>query len=166
MKVILRKGVLCSFVILNFLIINTSNAQYPTTRTTLDFEVTVEDSIDVGIEGAKLDFGNILKNSKQLQIAKGNIRLKTSADKEMSVTAAFRDGQLDGDYTKFELFKDGGTTGDALNVHIRNVEKFILLKGEDLIPITGEIREVGNITLGKYEKTIKVDLNISPVSPI
>lgn len=166
MKVMLRKGVLGSFIVLNFLIINTSNAQYPTTRTTLDFEVTVEDSIDVGIEGAKLDFGNILKNSKDLQIAKGNIRLKTSADKKMSVTAAFRDGQVDGDYTKFELFKDGGTTGDALDVHIRNVEKFILLKGEDLIPITGEIREVRNITLGKYEKTIKVDLNISPVSPI
>lgn len=166
MKVILRKGVLCSFIILNFLLISTLNAQYPTTDVELNFEVIVEDSIDVGIEGAKLDFGNILKNSKQLQIAKGNIRFKTTYDKKMSITATFRDGQIEGDYTKFELFKDGGNTGDTLDVYLHNVEKFILLKGEDTLPIIGEIREVGNITLGKYEKTIKVDLNISPVSPI
>lgn len=166
MKIIFRKGVLYIFLILNFLLVNISNAQYPITTSAINFEVVVEDSIDTGIEGGKLDFGNILKNSNQLQTARGNIRFKTSLDKKMSITATFRDGEEAGEYIKFKLFKDGGNSGDSLNVYLQKIEKVILLKDEDKIPIMGEIREVGNIPLGRYEKTIKVDLNVSPVSPI
>lgn len=136
----------------------------PTTTVDIKFDLEVTDTVKV--EPVYLDFGNILKNSNQKVTAQSYFNLSGGFEQDMLVSTSYNEGQSEGDYTKVEVPKLNGGSSDKLDVYLYNIKNRILSSGEYKIPVIGEIREVGNIELGKYEKTLKMNVEIQPISPI
>lgn len=154
-------------IILNFLfcISTFTIAQVvPTAVAEVEFELEVTDTIKV--EPVYLDFGNILKNSKTLNTAQSYFNLSASLKEDMLISTTYSEGTKSDDYTKIEIFKQGGKPTDKLEVYLYNIKNSILSSGDYQIPIIGEIREVKDIELGKYEKTIRMNVELKPISPI
>lgn len=154
-------------VILNFLCgtnLLAITPDVPTATVNITFNLEVTDTIKV--DPVYLDFGNILKNSSELHTAQSYFNLSAGFQQDMLVSTSFNDGVNDGRYTKVEVNKADGISSDVLNVYLHNIENKILKSGEYKIPVIGEIREVGDIALGKYEKTIKMNVEIQPILPI
>ena len=162
-----RNIVLLFGIFLKFLNIEASilkNSNVPTTTVSIDFELEVTDSLKV--DPVYLDFGNILKNSNHRITAQSYFNLSKVADQDMLISTSYNEGKLEGDYTKIEVPKLNGGSSDKLDVYIYNIKDRILSSGEYKIPVVGEIREVGNIELGQYEKTLRMNVVIQPISPI
>lgn len=167
----LKENMIFFTMILSFLLINNlvvakiiNGVEVPTTTKEIEFELEVIDTVK--IEPVHLDFGNILKNSTKLIGTTSYFELSGAYLQDMFISTSFQNGIEDGDYTKFEVFREGMSSGDFLNVYLYNIKPRILSSGETRIPIVGEIREVGDIALGKYEKIVVMDIIIAPVSPI
>lgn len=153
-------------IILNFLFcMNTFiiAQAIPTATAEIEFELEVTDTVKV--EPVYLDFGNILKNSNTLNTAQSYFNLSAGFKQDMLITTTYSEGVQVGEYTKIDVPKQGGKSTDKLDVYLYNIKDRVLSSGEYKIPIIGEIREVGDIELGKYEKTIKMDVIITPISP-
>ncbi|MGL5208440.1 hypothetical protein [Cetobacterium sp.] len=153
-------------IILNFLFcMNTFiiAQAIPTATAEIEFELEVTDTVKV--EPVYLDFGNILKNSNTLNTAQSYFNLSTGFKQDMLITTTYNEGVQVGEYTKIDVPKQGGKPTDKLDVYLYNIKDRVLSSGDYKIPIIGEIREVGDIELGKYEKTIKMDVIITPISP-
>lgn len=168
---IFKKNMLFFTIILNFLLINSlliakvvNGVEVPTATREIEFELEVQDTINV--EPVYLDFGNILKNSKDMVTANSYFKLAGAYAQDMFLSTSFEGGTIEGFYTKFQVFREGNTSGDSLDVYLYNIDSRILSSGETKIPVVGEIREVSDIALGKYEKTVKMNVIITPVSPI
>ncbi|WP_448820823.1 hypothetical protein [Cetobacterium sp.] len=162
-----RNIILLFSIFLKFLNIEASllkNSDIPTATVDIRFDLEVTDTVKV--EPVYLDFGNILKNSNKLNTAQSYFNLSASFRQDMIVSTSYDTGTLEGEYTKITIAKADGTPSDKLDVYLHNIKDRILSKGEYKIPIVGEIREVGNVSLGKYEKTIKMNVEIQPISPI
>ncbi len=154
-------------IILNFLFcMNTfiMAQKIPIATAEIEFELEVTDTVKV--EPVYLDFGNILKNSNNLNTAQSYFNLSAGVKQDMLISTTYSEGIQEGEYTKIEVQKQGGKPTDKLDVYLYNIKNNILTSGDYKIPIIGEIREVGDIELGKYEKTIKMDVMITPISPI
>lgn len=138
-------------------------ADIPKKTVDIEFEVEVKDTVAVDV--AYLDFGNILKNSRQKISALSYLNLKTEYQKDMKMTTSFKNGTIEGEYTKFQLNKKDGSSNptDLIDVYLYNIKSQTLKTGDKKIPIIGEIREVGDISLGKYEKTVTMDIEINPI---
>lgn len=139
------------------------NSNVPTTTKEIKFELEVTDSLKV--DPVYLDFGNILKNSSDLRIAQSYFDLSGTFKKDMLITTSYSEGDVEGDYTKIQLVKNENGVMNILEVYLKNLKSKILSSGEYKVPIVGEIRKVGDISLGKYEKTIKMNVEIQPISP-
>lgn len=168
---IFKKNMLFFTIVLNFLLINSlliakvvNGVEVPTATREIEFELEVQDTISV--EPVYLDFGNILKNNKNLVTANSYFILTGAYTQDMLLSTSFENGTIEGSYTKFQIFREGNTAGDSLDVYLYNIDSRILSSGETKIPVVGEIREVKDITLGKYEKTVKMNVIITPMSPI
>lgn len=162
-----RNMILLFSIFLKFLNIEASilkNSNVPMTTVDINFELEVTDSLKV--DPVYLDFGNILKNSSSLNIAQSYFYLSGGFKQDMLVSTSYSDGTKEGEYTKVIVSKLNGTNLDKLDVYLYNIKDRVLSSGEYRIPVIGEIREVGNVELGKYEKTIKMNVEIQPISPI
>lgn len=153
-------------IILNFLygtslLAITSNI--PTTTVDIKFDLEVTDTIKV--EPVYLDFGNILKNSNTLNTAQTYFNLSGAFQQDMLINTSYSDGVVEGEYTRVEIPRLNGISNDKLSVYLHNIKNRVLSSGEYRIPIVGEIREVGDIELGRYEKTIKMEVLAIPVLP-
>lgn len=161
-----RNIILLFSIFLKFLNVEASilkNSNIPTTTKEIKFELEVTDSLKV--DPVYLDFGNILKNSNDKQTSLAYFNLATTYDQNMLVTTSYQDqdGTVEGDYTKIKVpKKENGNSEDVLDVYLYNLKSQTLNAGEHKIPIIGEIRSVGNISLGKYEKTVKMNVIINP----
>lgn len=154
-------------IILNFLYgtsILATTSNIPTTTVDIKFDLEVTDTVKV--EPVYLDFGNILKNSDRLNTAQSYFNLSAGFQQDMLITTSYVGGTVEGDYTKIVVPRLNGNSSDKLDVYLHNIKNRILVSGDYKIPIVGEIRKVDNIELGKYEKTIKMDVEIQPVLPI
>lgn len=141
------------------------NSNVPTTTVDIEFELEVTDSLKV--DPVYLDFGNILKNSKDKQTSVAYFKLATTYNQNMLVTTSYQGGVMEGDYTKIQVpKKENGSATDILDVYLYNLRSQSLSAGSYKIPVIGEIRNVGNISLGAYEKTVTMDVIIQPMSPI
>lgn len=138
--------------------------QEPVAKEDIIFEVQVTEATSV--EAAELNFGNILKNSNQVQTARSSFNLKTSYSEDMLVSTSYRNTQEVGDFSKLIIYQKGMTSGDSLEIYLSKLKKNRIAKGEIKIPILGEIRSVGDIQLGAYEGTVIMDVEINPVNPI
>lgn len=163
-----RNIILLFSIFLKFLNIEASilkNPNIPTTRVDINFELEVTDSLKV--DPVYLDFGNILKNSNDLHTARSYFNLSGAFKQDMLVSTNYSEGKIEGAYTKIQVpKKEAGLPTDVLEVYLKNIKSRIFSTGEYRIPIDGEIRQVGNIGLGKYEKTIEMNVEVQPVSPI
>lgn len=142
-------------------------SKVPTTTKEIEFTLEVLES--VGVEPLWLDFGNILKNSNFLYKAQSYLNIEGKFKEDMYVSTSFDEGIREGDYTKIQIGLENTTnssTNEKLDVYIKNMEKQIIKMDETKLPVLGEIRNVGNIELGKYNKTIKMNVVLTPVSPI
>lgn len=139
----------------------------PTTRKEIEFTLEVLDSVHV--EPLWLDFGNILKNSNKLYKAQSYLNIEGKFQGENYITTSFNGGVKEGDYTKLQIELDNSTSSipnKSLDVYIKNIENQIIKPGDTKIPIIGEVRSVGNIELGKYSRTVRMDVIMTPISPI
>lgn len=163
-----RNMILLFSIFLKFLNVEASilkNSNVPTTTKEIEFELEVTDSLKV--DPVYLDFGNILRNSKDKRTSVAYFNLATTYTHDMLVSTSYQEGNIEGEYTKIEVPKKGDVNNlNVLDVYLYNLNSQKLSAGLHKIPIIGEIREVGNISLGKYEKTIKMDVMIQPISPI
>lgn len=163
-----RNIILLFGIFLKFLNIEASilkNSSIPTTTKEIEFELEVTDSLKV--EPVYLDFGNILKNTKEKQTSIAYFNLSTTYEQNMLVTTSYPEGDVEGDYTKIKVpKKENPSSTDVLDVYLYNLSSQNLSAGSYKIPVIGEIREVKNVGLGKYERTIKMDVLIQPVLPI
>lgn len=161
---IYRNIILLFSIFLKFLNVEASilkNSNIPTTTKEIEFELEVTDSLKV--DPVYLDFGNILKNSRDKQTSLAYFNLATTYDQNMLVTTSYQEGTIEGDYTKIQVpKKENGSAKDILDVYLYNLKSQTLSAGEHKIPIIGEIRSVGDISLGKYEKTVKMNVIINP----
>lgn len=156
-------------IILNFIIVNiiygVNSVNLPITTENIEFELEVLDTVKV--EPVFLDFGNILKNSNVLQTKVTYFNLAGAYKQDMLLTTKYSEGTVEGEYTKIQVLKKkSGIAADVLDVYLYNINSRILTTGEYKIPIIGEIREVKDIGLGEYEKTIRMDVELQPISPI
>lgn len=136
----------------------------------IKFEIEIQDGFL--IEGAELDFGNLLRGTNKTVRVKDNINLKTTYERDMIVKIQYEESESieEEGYSKFQIFPKESNeveeNSDYLDVYIQNVEDMVLKAGEYKIPIIGEIREVGkDIKLGKYERILKANVTISSVIP-
>lgn len=162
-----RSLILLFSIILKFLNVEASvlnNLNIPTTTVDIEFNLEVTDTVKV--EPVYLDFGNILKNSNRLNTAQSYFNLSAGFQQDVLISTSYKDGVVDGEYTKITIEKPNAAPSDRLDVYLYNIKDQILSRGEYKIPIIGEIREVGDIELGKYEKTTRMDVIIQPISPI
>lgn len=163
-----RNIILLFSVFLKFLYIEASilkNSNIPTTTVNINFELEVTDSLKV--DPVYLDFGNILKNSNEKQTSMTYFNLSTTYNQDMLVTTSYQGGDIDGNYTRIKVpKKENGNTSDILDVYLYNLNSQNLNAGSYKIPIIGEIRSVGDISLGEYERTITMDVIVQPISPI
>lgn len=153
-------------IILNFLYGTSLLAiasNIPTTTVNVKFDLEITDTIKV--EPVYLDFGNILKNSDRLNTALSYFNLSAGFQRDMLISTSYTGGQVEGDFTKIVVPKLNGSASDTLDVYLHNIKDRVLTSGEYKIPIVGEIRKVGNVGLGKYEKTIKMEVLVSPILP-
>lgn len=164
-----RKSIFFS-IILSFLIIKnhlngmTNTLNIPVAEKRIEFELEVTDSIKV--DPVHLDFGNILKNNQDIQTATSYYLLSSTYNDDMFIKTSFREGEKAQEYTKIKVpKKQNGLEKDYIDVYLKNLENRILPSGEYKVPIMGEIRGVGDISLGEYEKTVVMDVEITPVSP-
>lgn len=139
-------------------------ANIPKRTVDIEFEIEVEGTVAVDV--AYLDFGNILKNSKQKITALSYLELKTVYPNDMHMTTSFQGGTQEGEYTKYQLVKKGGSTnpGDIIDTYLYNIKSQVLQAGDKKVPIIGEIREVGDVSLGEYEKTVVMNIEINPIT--
>lgn len=157
-------------VVLNFLILKnylngmTNNLNIPVAEKKIEFELEVTDSLKV--DPVHLDFGNILKNTQDIQTATSYYLLSGTYKDSMFVKTSFRNGEKLQDYTKVKITKkENATKEDFIDVYLKNLENRVLPSGEYKIPVMGEIRNVGNIALGAYEETVIMDVEITPILP-
>ena len=170
MKKITKQMLLCFFVIV-LKALNTTNVEaslvtgksIPVTTKLIEFELQVTDSIL--IEPVYLDFGNIVKNSNDTKTANSFFYLSSSYANEMLVSSQYIGGVKEGEYTKYQVYKKGEVGGDFLDVYLHNIAARSLSPGENKVPIVGEIRGVGDVALGKYEKTVQMEVIIQPINP-
>ena len=159
-----RNIILLFSIFLKFLNIEASilkNSNVPTTTENIEFELEVTDSLKV--DPVYLDFGNILRNSKDKKTSVAYFNLSSTYDQNMLVNTSYLDGNIEGDYTKVRVSKkENADATDFLDVYLYNLKSQNLSAGTYKIPIIGEIREVGNIALGKYEKTVTMEVEINP----
>lgn len=167
---VFKKNMLFFAIILNLLLENNlliakviNGVEVPTATEQIEFEIEVQGTINV--DPVYLDFGNILKNSNDMVTANGYFNLAGAYTQDMFLSTSFEGGQIEGAYTKFQVSEKDPTSTDSLDVYLYNIDSRILSSGETKIPVVGEIREVGNIALGKYEKTVKMNVLITPISP-
>lgn len=162
---IYRNIILSFSIFLKFLNVEASilkNSNVPITTKDIEFELEVTDSLKV--DPVYLDFGNILKNSNKLNTAQSYFCLSGAFKQDMLVTTNYSEGAREGEYTKIQVpKKDSESSSDILDVYLKNINSSILSTGEYKIPVVGEIRKVGDISLGKYEKTIRMNVEIQPV---
>lgn len=170
MRKITKQMLLCFFTIilkaLNPINVNASlvtGKSIPTTTKLIEFELQVTDSILV--DPIYLDFGNIVKNSNDIKTANSFFYLSSSYANEMLVSSEYMGGVKEGEYTKFQVYKKGELSGDYLDVYLHNIAPRSLSPGENKVPIVGEIRGVGDVALGKYEKTVQMEVIIQPINP-
>lgn len=162
-----RNIILLFSIFLKFLNVEASilkNSNVPTTTKEIEFELEVTDSLKV--DPVYLDFGNILNNTKDKQTSVAYFNLATTYDQNMLITTSYQGGVIEGDYTKIEVPKKiNASSADVLDVYLYNLKSQNLSAGSYKIPVIGEIRSVGDISLGEYEKTITMDVLVQPVSP-
>lgn len=162
-----RNIILLFSIFLKFLNVEASilkNSNVPTTTKEIEFELEVTDSLKV--DPVYLDFGNILKNTKDKQTSVAYFNLATTYDQNMLITTSYQGGVIEGDYTKIEVpKKTNASSTDVLDVYLYNLKSKNLSAGSYKIPVIGEIRSVGDISLGEYEKTIMMDVLVQPVLP-
>lgn len=138
----------------------------------IKFEIEVQSSLNVGVDPVELDFGSIQRNSRETIKKEGDLKFKAAFDKDVQVRVEYEKAgdlmQNDPNYAKYQIEyvnKDGEKYDDKIDVYLQRVKDKTLKQGEVKIPIVGEIREVGNVRLGEYKKTIKADVYVTPVSP-
>ena len=129
----------------------------------INFEVQIQDG--VSIEGAYLDFGNLLRGSEEKIERDDFISFKSSFENDVIVNISFNDEDLsysDENFSKFLMKKEGSEEiNEGLEVYIKKIESYTLKKGEVDIPIKGEIRGVPKeLELGRYKKTINTNVMI------
>ena len=155
-------------IFLKFLNVEASilkNPNVPTTTKEIEFELEVTDSLKV--DPVYLDFGNILKNSKDKQTAVAYFYLSSTYNKNMLVSTSYPEGDREKEYTRIKVpKKENPNATDVLDIYLYNLNSQNLSAGSYKIPIIGEIREVKDIGLGKYEKTTKMEVIVQPTSPI
>lgn len=139
----------------------------------IDFEIEVLSSLAVGVEPVELDFGDIQRNTKDLIKKETPLKFKAAFDRDVQITVEYTttDDLMIGDpnYAKYQITPVDMTNvneNDKIDVYLKRIKDFALQKGNVSIPIVGEIREVGNIKLGEYKKTIEATVYATPVSPI
>lgn len=137
-------------------------------KTTKEIEFTLEVLDGVNVEPLWLDFGNILKNSNNLYTAQSYLNIEGKFQEESYISTFFDEGVKEENYTKLEvgLEENQNITNDKIDVYIKNVENQIIKQGDTKIPIIGEIRSVGDIKLGRYSKNVRMNVIITPISPI
>lgn len=138
----------------------------------INFEIEVQSSINVGVDPVELDFGSIPRNSKQKITKTGDLKFKTAFKNDMLVKVDYdKNGDLTPDDTKYAKYqieyanKNDEKYDDKIDVYLQRVKDRTLKQGDIKIPIVGEIREVGNVRLGEYKKTINATVFVTPISP-
>lgn len=137
--------------------------------TTKEIEFTLEVLDGVKVDPLWLDFGNILKNSTVLYKAQTYLNIEGKFQENTYITTSFAEGTQEGNYTKLKIKAENNNSSainNEIDVYIKNIENQIIRPGDTKIPIVGEIRSVGNVDLGKYNKTTRMSIIMTPVSPI
>lgn len=158
-------SIILSFIYGVIILAVTPGGTVPITGVDIVFEVEVSGGVKV--EPVYLDFGNILKNSNKKQTSIAYFNISNTYIEDILVTTSYQDGIIEGDYTKIKVPKKGESISENnLDVYLYNLKAQKFSAGTHKIPVIGEIREVGNISLGIYEKTIKMDVTIQPISSL
>lgn len=138
----------------------------------INFEIEVQSSINVGVDPVELDFGSIPRNSKQKITKTGDLKFKTAFKNDMLVKVDYdKNGDLtpdDAKYAKYQIEyanKNDEKYDDKIDIYLQRVKDRTLKQGDIKIPIVGEIREVENVRLGEYKKTINATVFVTPISP-
>lgn len=138
----------------------------------INFEIEVQSSLNVGVDPVELDFGSIQRNSKETIRKEGDLKFKTAFKNDVQVKVEYdKNGDStpeDAKYAKYQIEyvnKDGEKYDDKIDIYLERVKDRTMKQGEVKIPIVGEIREVGNVRLGEYKKTIDATVYVTPVSP-
>lgn len=139
----------------------------------IKFEVEIGTAIDLDLNPVIIDFGNIVRNNNDTITKTEYLKFKNAFTQDNIVTTSFPNGDLnqaDQDYGKFNLEYQNNkdeSYQDILPVYIKKIRGMTVRQGEDKIPITAEIRGVGkDQRLGKYKKTIKMNVMMTPKAPI
>lgn len=139
----------------------------------IEFQVEVLSSLAVGVDPVELDFGDIQKNTKDIIVKEAELKFKAAFDQNVQITVDYdTQGDLmpgDPDYAMYQITPtdtSNTTANDKIDVYIKRVKALELQKGNISVPIIGEIREVGDIKLGEYTKTIEATVYATPVSPV
>lgn len=139
----------------------------------INFEIQVLSSLAVGVDPVELDFGDIQRNSKNLITKEAPLKFKAAFENDVEITVEYDsiEDLMAGDlyYAKYQITPvdiSDVTENDKIDVYLKRVKAITLQKGDMSIPIIGEIREVGNVKLGEYKKTIEATVYATPISPI
>lgn len=139
----------------------------------INFQIEVLSSLAVGVDPVELDFGDIQRNSKNTITKEADLKFQASFNEDVQIKIDYdkTDDLMSTDpvYAKYQIThidNNPENQNDKIDVYLKRVDAVVLRKGEMIIPITGEIREVGNIKLGEYKKTIEATVYATPLSPI
>lgn len=138
----------------------------------IEFEVEVLSSISVGVEPVLLDFGDIQRNTNNLLQKEADLKFKSAFTQDVEVRVEYDPTtdllKNDPNYAKYEIDyvnQNGETYNDKIEVYLKRIDNTLLKKGTVIIPVLGEIREVGNVRLGAYAKDIDATVYVTPTSP-
>lgn len=184
----IRKIKVVSYSIFLILIIISKNHLFSSTyevgvntiRKEIDFNIIIQDTLFVATGGI-LDFGEILKGSTGVYKAQTNIEIKTGEVANM-IKLSYLDGELQKDNSqKIKITKtldekevnsiylednDYELELEEIDVYLKKLEEMYIIKENEegekeiRIPIYGEIREVGNVKLGKYEGNMRIQIEL------
>ena len=168
-------------MLLIFFFITTLNSNAAGTHTStnslvitkdINFEIEIQSSLAVDVEPVLIDFGDIQRNTTNMIRKQGDLNFKAAFDKDVQVRVDYeKEGDLtpnDINYAKYQMNyvnQVNENYTDTIDVYLKRISQEILKQGSVKIPVIGEIREVGNVRLGEYEKTVKADVYVTPLSP-
>lgn len=168
-------------MLLIFFFITTLNSNAAGTHTStnslvitkdINFEIEIQSSLAVDVEPVLIDFGDIQRNTTNMIRKQGDLNFKAAFDKDVQVRVDYeKEGDLtpnDINYAKYQMNyvnQVNENYTDTIDVYLKRINQEILKQGSVKIPVIGEIREVGNVRLGEYEKTVKADVYVTPLSP-
>ena len=139
----------------------------------IDFQIEVLSSLAVGVEPDERDFGDIQRNSKNIITKEADLKFQASFNEDVQIKVEYdkTDDLMPTDtvYAKYQITpveNNPENQNDKIDVYLKRVNAEILRKGEMVIPITGDIREVGDVKLGEYKKTIGATVYATPINPI